>query len=244
MSDDKSIAVAQIFNDIKDRKHKITDEDLNQIYDQVYRLANKYAKSNQLLGLYKLLFILDTIEKEHQLVKMGINTFIYRDDIEKYIDSNKESVVKLIELSKYERDIPDEIVEVINNTKTIFDELYIVFTDYTQKTTRRVEAVKKEKDPILFGVFFDKDKRVCVDRFYFLGDWEDEYCDLTLDKMVASLNEQGIKPLRTITEPKTVDELRQLASQYKEKTNVTFVLNNTPPKKKSFFSKIRTFFHL
>lgn len=50
------------------------------------------------------------------------------------------------------------------------------------KEERKIAAEKKDKDPILFGTFQDRKQKVCVDRFYYLGDWVDEYCDLTLDQ--------------------------------------------------------------
>ncbi|MCD3340325.1 hypothetical protein G8T81_14565, partial [Clostridium botulinum C/D] len=103
--------------------------------------------------------------------------FIYRDDVEEYIDNIAKDVVKLIELERYEREIPDEIVEVIKQTKGKFDQLYILFTDYTGKMERQVEKERREKDPILFGTFQDEKSRAVIDRFYFLGDWVDEYCD-------------------------------------------------------------------
>lgn len=90
--------------------------------------------------------------------------------------------MKIIELERYEREIPDEIVDVIAKTKDLFDQMYIVFTDYTGKEERKIAAEKKDKDPILFGTFQDRKQKVCVDRFYYLGDWVDEYCDLTLDQ--------------------------------------------------------------
>lgn len=79
----------------------------------------------------KLLFHLECIEKEREIVSMGINTFVYRDDIEYYINNVASDIVKIIELERYEREIPDEIVEVIAKVKDKFDQLYIVFTDYT-----------------------------------------------------------------------------------------------------------------
>ena len=40
----------------------------------------------------------------------------------------------------------------------------------------------KEKDPILFGTLdYEPDK------LYFIADWIDEYCDLTLDKFVQTI---------------------------------------------------------
>lgn len=115
---------------------------------------------------------------------MGITTFVYRDDIEFYINNVASDVVKIIDIENYEREIPDEIVDVISKVKDKFDQLYIVFTDYTGAVERQVAQERRQKDPILFGTFQEGSTRSVIDRFYYLGDWIDEYCDLTLDKMV------------------------------------------------------------
>ncbi len=130
------------------------------------------------------MFLLECIEKERNVIELGIDTFVYKEDIEKYIDDISKNTVKIIELENYEREIPDEIVEIIEKTKDIFDKMYVLFTDYTGKITKEISKERRDKDPILFGVFSDEKSRAIVDRFYYLGDWEDEYCDLTLEKMI------------------------------------------------------------
>lgn len=235
--------VKQVFDDLKSRKSTITDPELDQIYNNIIIMAQKYAKTNQLLGLKKLLFILDTIKKEHQLIKLGINTFVYKDAIESYIEDQSDTHIKIIELSNYEREIPDEIVQVVEQTKDIFDEMYVVYTDYTQKTSKRVDATRKEKDPILFGAFFDSKNRICVDRFYYLGDWIDEYCDLTLERMVNECNQKGVNILKSIDIPKTMDELKAVADSYKPNSNTVFY-QSTISEKPSFFQRVKTFFKL
>ena len=80
---------------------------------------------------------------------MGITTFIYKDDIDYYIDTvsntrNRKNPIKIIELERYEREIPDEIVDVIDKTKELFDQMYIVYTDYTGKEERTNSNFKKE----------------------------------------------------------------------------------------------------
>ena len=112
------------------------------------------------------------------------------------------------------REIPDEIVDTVAKVKDIFDELYVVFTDYTGKEERKVAKERRDKDPILFGVF--KNNVVVSDRFYFLGDWVDEYCDLTLDKFIDQYKEKnGYSPANEIDVPQTVDELIALLKTYK-----------------------------
>ena len=155
----------QYFEEMKDRKHHITDAELVKVYDNCLDLLNKYKITGQQKGMRKLMFHLECIEKEREIVKMGINTFIYRDDIEEYIDSVAKDTVKIIELENYEREIPDEIVELVAAVKDKFDQLYVVFTDYTGKVERQVEKERREKDPILFGSFQNPSNRTVIDRF-------------------------------------------------------------------------------
>lgn len=233
----------QYFEEIKDRKHHITDAELVKVYDNCLDLLNKYKITGQQKGMRKLMFHLECIEKEREIVKMGINTFIYRDDIEEYIDSVAKDTVKIIELENYEREIPDEIVEVVAAVKDKFDQLYVVFTDYTGKVERQVEKERREKDPILFGTFQNPSNRTVIDRFYYLGDWEDEYCDLTLDKMVNETEKAGKRNIvKTISTPKDIEELREQLSSLSE-INGNFIISATEakPKKRGLFANIKTF---
>ena len=240
MEEIKELTPQEYFEQVKERKHNITDEELLKVYDNCLELLNKYKITGQKKGMRKLLFQLDCIEKEREIVKMGITTFIYRDDIEEYIDTVAKDTVKIIELENYEREIPDEIVELIGNVKDKFDQLYIVFTDYTGKVERKVQKERREKDPILFGTFQNQLSRTVIDRFYYLGDWEDEYCDLTLDKMVNETEKAGKRNIvKTISTPADIEELKEQLGQL-EARNDTFTII-TAPSKKSVFRNIKSF---
>ena len=230
----------QYFEQVKERKHNITDEELVKVYDNCLELLNKYKITGQKKGMRKLMFHLECIEKEREIVKMGINTFIYRDDIEEYIDTVTKDTVKIIELENYEREIPDEIVEVIAATKDKFDQLYVVFTDYTGKVERQIEKERRDKDPILFGTFQNQSNRTVIDRFYYLGDWEDEYCDLTLDKMVNETEKAGKRNIvKTISTPSDIEELKEQLGGLSE-INGNFIISNSTPQKKTFFQNIKS----
>lgn len=230
----------QYFEQVKERKHNITDEELVKVYDNCLELLNKYKITGQKKGMRKLMFHLECIEKEREIVKMGINTFIYRDDIEEYIDTVAKDTVKIIELENYKREIPDEIVEVIAATKDKFDQLYVVFTDYTGKVERQIEKERRDKDPILFGTFQDQSNRTVIDRFYYLGDWEDEYCDLTLDKMVNETEKAGKRNIvKTISTPSDIEELKEQLGGLSE-INGNFIISDLTPQKKTFFQNIKS----
>ena len=255
------------FKMIKDMKHTTSDEDLDKFYDSSLLLLEKYKKLGQKAMLRKLMFIVDCIPKERELVKKGIDVFIYRDDIEEYINSVENKVVKIIELKNYPREIPDELVPTIDETRDIFDEYFVLFTDFTGKIERKVEADRRAKDPILFGAFMDSRNNNLNDRLYYLGDWEDEYCDLTLEKLVEA---KGKDILKTIGTPTTKEELVEECRRYLNPSssastdsnnyiaynNISYTTSSstytTPPvsitvqapvkEKPGFFNKIRSFF--
>lgn len=227
-----TITPSMYFDYVKGAKNTITTEGLKKSYDVFINLAEKYKKTGQIESMKKLCFLADALQKEEKIIEMGITTFVYKDVIEDYIEHVADKTVKIVELSRYMREIPDEIVEVIEKTRGIFDEFYVVFTDYTGKEERKVEKERRDKDPILFGVF--KNNTNVADRFYFLGDWMDEFCDLTLDKMVEQYKEKkNVSPTIDIEIPKTSDELVELLKTYKvedKKEGNNFIVSAEMPR--------------
>ena len=245
----KEMTPTEYFTIVKDLRNKVTDEDLQKVYDNCLEMLNKYVKTGQKKGARKLIFHLETIHKERELVKMGIDQFVYKDDIEYYIKEVASDVVKIIDVESYEREIPDEIVEVIDKVKGIFDQLYIVFTDYTGEVEKKVQQERRDKDPILFGAFKDKNNSVIIDRFYFLGDWVDDYCDLTLDKVVNQLDKVGKRNVvHTISTPADIEEYKKslgmLTGNINSLTTVNLKIDEgtSESKKPGFFQRVRSIF--
>lgn len=230
---------SKYFEILKDRKRTITDKDLIKFYDNAISLLNKYQTTGQIEGMKKLIFLIETVEKEREIVKQGINTFVYYEDVEDYIDNIAKNVVKIIELERYERDIPDEVVEVISQTKHLFTKFYVVFTDYTGRIERQVQKERREKDPILFGTFQDTESKTLLERFYFIADWEDEYCDLTLGRMVEEVKAAKSKDIiRTINTPNDVAELKQQLADLNPQNGTYKIKEN---RIKHFLKKINLF---
>lgn len=231
---------SEYFNNLKDKVQNITDEELVEFYQGCLTLVEKYKITGQKRVIQKLRFLVDCVEKEREAVKLGIDSFVYREDIEEYIDNISKDVVKIIELENYPREIPDAIVDIISKTKDIFDQFYIVFTDYTGEVEKQVAKERREKDPILFGSFqeqvginnFQRGEIVMNDRFYYLGDWIDEYCDLTMDKF---LKESGKEKLKKINTPLNENAIRQELNRLDDNLKI---VQSVP--KKSFFAKIKS----
>lgn len=247
MLNEQMNTVLEVFNTLKSSTNHITDEELLKAYDTAQVLANRYIKTGQHQALAKLIYTLKCINKERILVSLGYTTFIYKDAIDYYIDSHQSETrpVKIIELSEYTRVIPEDIAKKVEETKDIFDEFFVVYTDYTGKEEKRIEAEKRERDPILFGVFLDTKSRVCIERFYYLGDWVDEYCDLTFDKFLTELGKTTNFASSEIITPKTEKELQAILDTYHNKGSDMYI-NSIPlssmPKKQSFFDKIKAWF--
>lgn len=230
----------QYFDIVKSRKHRITDADLLQVYDNCLDLLNKYVITGQVKAIKKLLFHLDCIEKERKIIEIGINTFVYRDDIEEYIDNIAKDTVKIIELENYEREIPDSICDLIQQVRPLFDQMYVIFTDYTGSMERQVAKERREKDPILFGTLQNKESKTIIDRFYYIADWEDQYCHLTLDKMVNEMRkEKGTEITRHIKTPGDLKELKNQLENLEQKKDRWVISSHHKPT--TIFTKIKSF---
>lgn len=234
----------EYFDYLKSKKEEITEKELNNFYKGCLVLVEKYKTTGQKKVIKKLKFLVDCVDKEREIIKLGINSFVYREDIEEFIDKISKNTVKIIELENYPREIPDKIVETIAKTKHIFDQMYIVFTDYTGRVEKEVRKERRDKDPILFGTFqtkiensngrFNQEEFLINDRFYFLGDWIDEYCDLTMDKFLSESGKEKLKTIKTpINSSEIINELNRLDEEMK-------IIQNKP--KRSFFAKVKSVF--
>lgn len=98
-----------------------------------------------------------------------------------------EKGIKLDYIKNFTRPLPQDVVSKIEriNQLEVFDNYVVLYYDpdgKIYKETAREEA--KRKDPIVFGVIAGSTK------LYYIADWIDEYCDLTLEKFIDAI---GVK---------------------------------------------------
>ena len=220
-SNEEGISPSSYFDVVKGKRTEVTDESLDKYYENCMALVSKYEITGQTKAINKLKHLTECIEKEREAIQQGVNTFVYRDDVFEYIEDVAKKVIKVIELENYARDIPDEVFIQYNKVKDIFDEFYVVYTDYTGKEERKEEVSKREKDPILFGAFKKRDENTVFlnDRLYFIGDWEDEYCDLTLEKMTVEYKQEKHRDIqKQVATPEDLEVLKDLLKDDTSKT--------------------------
>ena len=110
-------------------------------------------------------------------------------------------VKKMNWMKNYLRVIPDNILEKkkMFDKWECFDNYVILHFDINDDSTQLTEKeIEKAKDPILFGVISGSRK------LYFVGDWIDEYCDLTLDKFIKTLEQNKVKEFTKVSLKKEI----------------------------------------
>lgn len=232
------------FDYVKSVKHISDDAFLNNFKQVVEDELSKAIAIGQDFMVKRLAFTVGVVPKEKQAVSLGIDTYVLKDDIEYFIQKVADKAVKIIELEFYPRSIPDEIATAVMKLKEakIFDRFYVLFTDYTGEAQKNVEKTRKERDPIIFGTFEHKIDNIwdIHDRFYYIGDWEDEYCDLTLTKMVDAMSKKGKSIENKVHIPKaTPEDVKSYVSALEEIEANRFRLK---PIKRTLFQKVKCAF--
>jgi hypothetical protein len=99
-----------------------------------------------------------------------------------------KKVLEITYIKNYVREIPDDVIALKKKADelNVFDNYVILHTNPTAtKDTKREVAAKK--DPILFGLI--KDSR----KFYYIGSWIDELCDLTFDAFIEKYGNKQLE---------------------------------------------------
>lgn len=205
---------SEYFQMLKDSVETADKEVLKQLYENASLMAKKYMITGQSKGAEKLYKFATMTAKELNVLNYDIDKYLTRETITKYISEVSDKSVVLIEMKNYEREIPDDVVDkiMVLQENKVFDEYYILFTDYTGETRSKVAKEKRDKDPILLGAL-NVDGHLNK-RLYYIASWEDEKCDLTLDKLVADFEskckENPVKDI--IKEYPTLDDFKRAFS--------------------------------
>lgn len=122
--------------------------------------------------------------REAELWAMGKKMFLNRDIFDKFQNATEKTVL-LTPIKNYARPIPRKVLDekAKCDKAKLFDGYAVMHYDSKDvvKETEKETSERRSKDPILFGVI------EYSDRLYFVVDWEDEYCDLTLDDIIDKL---------------------------------------------------------
>lgn len=157
--------------------------------EKLWKLVEGYDKLGQEALSEQFLKRVIKETRETEMYALGYKIFIEKEFLEKFRYKVKGRGISVTTLKNYTRVIPNknqkEIMKAIKSK--LFDRIEIVHYDEDGDGSK-MTAEEERKDPIAFGRILESD------RYYFITDWEDEYCDLTLDDIVdkLSLNDDEI----------------------------------------------------
>lgn len=179
--------------------------DVVSFFAEIKKLAklNKEAYANRVKGYIEALKAADIAGqetlKEKLLQGLVINKYesllyatgnYYAIDEQSVVEFAKKSEkgVALSYVKHFLRPIPLDVLTKIKemNELEIFDNYVVMYYDpehkFQEKThSEKVKEEAKRRDPILFGVIAGSNK------LYYITDWIDEYCNLTLDEFIKVL---------------------------------------------------------
>ena len=185
--------IGEFFNQIKTAFGKLSDNQKISLdnYENVVKQAASMGQTAlvEKLGDIKKLFLY-----ELQLSESDFDKYLTEKQISALYTKvgGYDSNLHLTWLKNFIRIIPQNITDlkIKADTLKVFDNYVVLHYDKkgtnTEKTKEEKEIeIQKKRDPILFGVI--KDSR----RLYYIGDWIDEYCDLTLDKLLGLIDDKS-----------------------------------------------------
>lgn len=183
---ESTLSIQRFFQSVKN-----SAEELKLVIDRAnsYEKALKKAQSAGQTALFEQLAKgLVAVRAESQLLAIGLGKYVEEAKIVEFAKQAKKGL-RLDWVANYTGIIPDELVtkKLAADERFVFDNYVVLHYDPGLKSWAETEAEKKKRqDPILFGVM--EGRR----RLYFIGDWVNELCDLTLDQIADALGKGSI----------------------------------------------------
>ena len=186
------IDILEFFSIIKLESTKQVEAYYSRI--ETYLKALKQAQDMGQTALKDKLIGMMFIAKYESLLKAGgFGTRIQEGQVVEFVKKTEKGV-SLDYIKNYARPIPQEVIDkkLKADNLHVFDNYVVLHYDpqkksYAQTSKEKEIERQKKADPILFGLI--KGSR----NLYYVADWIDEYCDLTLDKFLKVTDDKDIK---------------------------------------------------
>lgn len=173
--------IEEFFIDIKQSNKQLSkvDEKLKSYKDYL----EKIKLSGQKALLEKVKESIYIAGREAVMYACGFNKYFEEKQIVEFVLKTQRGL-RMDWIKNFTRHIPDDVMElkIKCDEMDIFDNYCILHYDPDGKSADLTKKEKeRRKDPVLFGLLRGSSN------LYFVGDWIDEYCDLTLDKITQKV---------------------------------------------------------
>lgn len=198
---ESEITIEEFFKHIKSDNSKLDEKEIIAKRAAGYKaLVERALKTGQRAMAEKLALGLEVTKAETALLSLNKVQYVTEAKIVEFVKKAPKGV-RLDWIKNFTAPVPDDVFQAKEQCDEVeaFDNYVVLHYDpglksWAETHADKVEAAKK-KDPILFGVIAGS--RKC----YYVGDWINEFCDLTLDKMAEAL---GSNPVQNIPPDLTV----------------------------------------
>ncbi len=202
-----------LHNDAKDRlsnpkvyfslvKSKFKETEKAVLNTRLRKLAHAVKRlelTGQQAALEEFPLALAVTLKEQEAAAIGCGRYVDKSTVTlfKKIQTLAENVY-FKKLEDFPRLIPVDVERKLGAIRKqgVFDEYWVLYLDYTDEELKTNKQKIIEKDPILFGTF-----SFAPTRFFYIADWIDEHCDLTIDKFIDVMTENDADSVFDIEEP-------------------------------------------
>jgi hypothetical protein len=216
----KRIGPKLYFSYVKSKLNKTQNKKLKSRLTKLQSLVKNAHETGQKALYEEFLRMLMVAVKESEIAACGHDVYVNEADIDKFRhivtenDQSSKNPIFFKKLEEFPRPIPAKISKVVKATQKrgLFDELWVLYLDYTGEQVKSTKEKIREKDPILFGrLKYDPKK------FYFIVDWIDEHCDLALSKFVDQLRENDEEYRASEIGDITPEYLERIKTEVKER---------------------------
>ena len=180
--------VLGFFSDVKNISNSEIDKFVDRTKEYVECIGFS-EKSGQTALKERLIDNLVVNKYESVLYAKGLYKAIIENAVV-MLAENSEKAISLDYIKNYGKMIPVDVIrkKIEIDKLHIFDNYCVMYYDPDGKTyIETKEEYAKRKDPILFGLIKGSKK------LYYICDWVDEYCDLTLDKVVEIVGKETVE---------------------------------------------------
>jgi hypothetical protein len=199
------------FDSLKGGLSELDAKGISDVLESYNLLISSATDNNQIALKEKIVDYINVLKGEIILTTSKFNKFLTEENVVKFynVASKHEKYktnLKLTYIKNFVKVIPQEVCELKKQADElkVFDNYVVMHYDYDGKATEDTKAEKqKKKDPILFGLIQNSRK------LYYIGDWIDDYCDLTLDVIIKKLGKKN-NPVTTVTPETIITDLNKI----------------------------------
>lgn len=216
----KRIGPKLYFKYVKSKLTKVQQGKLKSRLQKLQKMVKDADEVGQKALYEEFSKMLVVAVRESEAAACGYDVYVNKQDVDKYMHTVTESddsylnPVYFKTLEEFPRPIPAKVQKIIKSvrSKGIFDQMWVLYLDYTKEQIKSTKEKIREKDPILFGSFsYDPN------RLYFIADWIDEHCDLTLSKFIDTLKKDDETYETNKIEDITPEYLERIKNEIRER---------------------------